>query len=127
MTEVYPSETNKIKEEEDVKKDNKESKKPEEVNLQELPSIGYFTLQFSLMGCREYVYYFLGILGATCMGVAFPLFAILFGETMNDLGHEEIDKLTGSIGSLSKKLVWCGLGMFGGTVFNNSVSFCLNF
>lgn len=96
---------------------NGENLKNDEAEF-EYPSVSYFKLQFRLADCTDYVLYFISALGATGMGVCFPLFAILFGNIMTDLGITATEDLTRTIGDLAKKLLWVGFGMLGGTFFN---------
>lgn len=105
----------------DIKDLNEEEEKKKleaEEESRKFPPVNYFKLQFSLANCKDIFYFTLGIIGATAMGIAFPIFAIIFGSTMNDLNYSNMAALTDNIGGLAKKLIWCGLGMFGGTVFN---------
>ena len=94
----------------------------EKDDISQYPKVGYFKLQFTLMDKTDYFLYFLGILGALGMGACFPLFSIMFGDSLSSFGVVSGDQLVSTIGDLSLKLVWIGLGMFAASALNVTAS-----
>ncbi len=88
--------------------DSKENKEEKQSNKN---SVSYFKLQFSLAKKFDIFIIFIGFLSSLGLSISMPLFSILFGETLNNLGSDPL-KLFESIKDLCLQFVYVGLGMF---------------
>lgn len=116
------SETKEVATNKPLSFDEEQKLKEEEEKLymSKYPTVSYFTLQFKLATYKEIIFFCLSIFGAMGMGVCFPLFALIFGDTMNTFSNpaQSASGLSVNIGDLALKLVYIGLGQFGGTFLN---------
>ena len=72
-------------------------------------SVSYFTLQFSLAQKFDIFVIIVGIMSSLGLAVSMPIFSILFGGTLNDIGDQgSIDRIK----SLCLQFFLVGLGMF---------------
>lgn len=74
-------------------------------------SVSFFKLEFSLATKFDIFIIILGFLSSLGLAISMPLFSILFGGTLNNLGSDPI-ALFESIKELCLKFVYVGLGMF---------------
>lgn len=131
--EPYDSETHRIKKGESSKglKDNEEKNEDEphvktvhEIEAEndlknKYPSVSFFKLQFTLSGAVENTYFILGIIGAIGMGIAFPIFSLVFGDTMDEFGDDvDTEVFLSNIEDLAKKIIYVGLGMLVASTMN---------
>jgi hypothetical protein len=73
-------------------------------------SVSYFTLQFNLAKKFDILIIIIGIISSLGLAISMPLFSILFGGTLNDLGDQNsLDRIK----SLCLQFFLVGLGMFG--------------
>lgn len=118
------TEQNKLKIEDHARLD-KEKKEKDDLELEELkkfPPVGYCKLQYTLADWIDITFILLSFLGALAMGVSFPLFAIIFGDSITSFGNTSTVNMSDTIRELSIKLIYIGLGMFGGAFLNVTFS-----
>lgn len=82
------------------------------------PPVGFFKLQFTLADKIDVLFFLLSIVGAMGMGVVFPLFSILFGDSISGFGNAAPSDMLGIIEKLVIKLIWVSLGMLASTWLN---------
>lgn len=83
--------------------------------------VSFFKLQYSLSKGKDCLYVLIACIGAIGTGIAMPLFAIIFGGTINGLRPEEQanpDSFKDTINDLCLKFVYIGLGMWASGFIN---------
>jgi ATP-binding cassette subfamily B (MDR/TAP) protein 1 len=99
----------------DREKDQQEKEKKDS-KIKKKKGVTFWKLQFSLAKKFDILIILLGTIGSLASGISMPLFIVIFGRTLNDLGpsHQgETNGFLSNISTLCLQFVWIGLGMFG--------------
>jgi ABC-type multidrug transport system fused ATPase/permease subunit len=76
-------------------------------------SVGLFKILYFKATCKDKVIIFFAFLGAFALGGSMPLFAILFGNTINGLGPSNTGLgFLDNISDLCLKFIYVAIGMF---------------
>jgi hypothetical protein len=86
----------------------------EEIREKQKKSVSIFTLLYSEATCKEYFIMIIGLLGSMGAGCSLPLFAILFGDTINNLGprNNGLANFQATISDLCLKFLYVAIGVF---------------
>jgi ATP-binding cassette subfamily B (MDR/TAP) protein 1 len=77
-------------------------------------AVSFFKLQYSLLKKFDVFMIFVALMGSFGMGIAMPLFSIIFGGSINSFGASSANPNTflDDIKALCAKFVYVGLGMW---------------
>lgn len=75
-------------------------------------SVSYFKIQYHFTGKKELIIVFFATLGALAAGLSLPIFSILFGDALDNLGTMPPEKLISTIADLSIKFVYVGAAIW---------------
>jgi ATP-binding cassette subfamily B (MDR/TAP) protein 1 len=74
----------------------------------------FFRLQYSLSTKKDNLIMGLGLFGSLCLGLYFPLFSIIFGDSINSFGSQVMsqEKFMSHMGQMSLNFFYVGLAMW---------------
>ena len=111
--------TNNLKDNINVKdKEGKESTLNNDKSA--YPNVGICKLLFTLADGIDILYITLAIIGAVGTGVCLPIFALIFGDSINKFGTSNNSDISIVIKDVSLQLIWVGLGTLFATAINNT-------
>ncbi len=87
------------------------------------PKIGIIKLHCTLADKWDALFLVLAIIGAVGMGVAFPLFSLVFGKAVSDFGALNPSDIVSTIKGVSLDLVYLAIGFFVATALNTTFSY----
>jgi ATP-binding cassette subfamily B (MDR/TAP) protein 1 len=83
------------------------------IKTKNIKAVSFFKLQFFETNISQKIIIFIAIIGSLASGLSMPLFAILLGRTINNLGALMTgqESMINTITELSKIFVYVGLGI----------------
>lgn len=75
--------------------------------------VSIYQLYFEFATCKDLFYIILAIIGSLASGIYIPLFSILYGGTISQLGpRNSYEDFIQNVNSMVLKFIYIGLGMF---------------
>jgi hypothetical protein len=89
-------------------------KRQEEEKEKNKKSVSFFTLLYSETSCSDRLIMVVGLIGSMGAGCSLPLFAILFGNVINNLGplNNFVEAFVSNVSELCLKFLYVALGVF---------------